>query len=166
MSHQETTAPSRFRAIIAAGRLTIAAWHPQLLLPRGPKAVPFRACEYRGVAIAELTIIRDPAEPLELIVSFLTAGEQAGVRDTILRWATALGYAGVWLGDELIEIVEEIVSQTELAWTQCLWCGTCWEEHKREFWSVVRDVGFFPMTCPLCGCDLPQWEVDPESTQP
>lgn len=33
-----------------------------------------------------------------------------------------------------------------------------------EFWEMVRRLDHFPMGCPICGADIPQWTVPRPAT--
>ena len=160
MSNQAPIATPDFRATIAGGRLTLVRWHPQLMASWGPATAHFRSRDREGVGVADLTVVREPEVPLELIVKFLSGGDRADVRETIVRWAASLGYGRVWLPDDLLDLAGEVITPTGPASTQCSACQARWEDGDPEFWLAARSWGNFPLSCPLCGADLPQWEVD------
>jgi len=148
-----------YRATATRGRLTIVQWHPRLVDAGGPSAARLRACGRAGVGIADLTVIRDAGLPLDVIVSFLCGGHRPGVRDSLVRWATLLGYRRVWFPDGIVDLGGARLLAGGVARTRCPTCRTRWEDGDPEFWLWVRRYGLFPTACQFCGGDLPQWEV-------
>jgi hypothetical protein len=146
-----------FRATITHNRLSLVGWHDQLFRPSAPAAHHFRP--RAGVVIADLTVIRDDdGNPEELIVAVHSGTLRGAPRRRLLDWAAALGYRRVWLPDEIVEL-EPDEGMGELAETRCPNCRARWADREFEFWSMVRRSGFFPLVCPVCGGDLPQWAV-------
>ena len=159
MSDQECLDNPDFRATVVGGRLTIVSWHPHLIGSGGPCNTHHRERDRNGIGIADLTVIREPNAQLELIAKFLCGGHRAVVRDAIVGWAQSLGYRRVWLPDEVVDLDGADASGAKGARTRCPTCRTRWEDDDLDFWLNVRRWGNFPLSCPLCGCDLPQWEI-------
>jgi hypothetical protein len=149
-----------FRATIVRGELTIVGWHSHLMGSWGPTNTHLRNRDRAGIGIADLTVIREPDQQLELIVKFLCGGNRAEVRDAIVDWAASLGYGRVWLPDDVIELDGAELAAAERASTRCRTCRTRWEDDDPDFWLTARRWGIFPLACPLCGGDLPQWAVE------
>jgi hypothetical protein len=109
--------------------------------------------------LADLTILRDGADGREVIVSELTESSDISFRQALTGWATSLGYRRVWLRDELVEFDPAVGALGGVARTRCQTCGSEWFEDSPEFWLMSRDLGIFPIWCPLCGGFLPQWAI-------
>jgi hypothetical protein len=161
MSEDASPGPPDFRATVADGRLTIVRWHPHLMLSWGPATAHFRARDEAGVGIADLTVIREPECQLELVVKFLSGAGRPNVREAIVRWASCLGYGRVWFPEDVVSLEGAGMSPACAAATRCRSCEACWEDGDPEFWLAVRSNGNFPIACPICGADLPQWEIQP-----
>jgi hypothetical protein len=159
MNDPDSLSDPDFRATIAGDRVTLVAWHRGLMGPWGPCNTHLRARDRAGVGIADLTVIREPGTALELIVKFLSGGHRADVRDALVGWAASLGYGRIWLPDEVVDLDDTQLAAGAVARTRCQACRTRWEDGDQDFWLSVRRWGVFPMACPLCGGDLPQWEV-------
>jgi hypothetical protein len=159
MSGDEPCTQPDYRATVVRGRLTIVGWHPQLIGTWGPCNAHLRARDRAGIGIADLTVIREPGTRLELIVNFLCGGHRADVRDSIVRWAATLGYGRVWFPDDVVDLGDADIPAEQPAVTRCQVCRSRWEDGDPEFWLTARKWGNFPLACPLCGGDLPQWEV-------
>jgi hypothetical protein len=151
MNHFE---PPRFRATIAGDRLTVTEWNPSLC-SHGPMQDFLRQREEDGVAIADLTEIRDD-NGRELIVNFVAAGGDLGhAEELITRWATSVGHRRIWFPSAVVD-----VDRTGTSGTSAVRCPTCrqtWIDGQPEFWLLVREMGVFPTSCPVCGGLLPQW---------
>ncbi len=161
MTNDASLAPPDFRATVANGRLTVVRWYPQLMAPWGPATAHFAARERAGVAVADLTVIREPESLLELVVRFLSTGGRTDARAAIIRWASTLGYARVWFPDDVVDLVGTAVPPAGEASTRCSSCDARWHDGAPEFWLHVRAMGNFPICCPLCGADMPQWVLGP-----
>ena len=167
MKNHDSRAIPDYRATIGRGRLMLVCWHPQLVEVWAPCSAQLHACDRAGIAITDLTVIRKPGVPLELIVTFLSGAQRADVRDSILRWAALLAYRRVWLPpDVFVDLSDVYVPVGEVARTRCPTCRTRWEDGDPEFWLWVRRCGIFPTACRLCGGDLPQWEVVHAANEP
>jgi hypothetical protein len=81
-----------------------------------------------------------------------------------VEWARAVGYRRVWLPDRLVPI--DSPAQMGRASVRCPTCRARWRERDPSFWHEVRSSGHFPWVCPVCGGDLPQWDVVEPSKQP
>ena len=159
MSEDDSATQPDYRATIARGRLTLVSWHPQLMSPWGPCNTHLRERDRAGIGIADLTVIREPGTRLELIVKFLCGGHRADVCGSIVCWAATLGYGRVWFPDDVVDLDDVDIPAEQPAVTRCQVCRSRWEDGDPEFWLTVRNWGSFPLACPLCGGDLPQWEV-------
>lgn len=151
-----------FRAVVRAGTVRLAEWYPYLA-DGGPMGNLLRLRARAKVAVADLTVLRD-ADGLadELVVTF-HAGDTPAARATLLGWAATLGYRRAWLPDEVVGL-DPCGGGT--ARTRCDACRMEWVDGAPEFWLAARHSGRFPLGCPLCGHDLPQWGRWPATTWP
>jgi hypothetical protein len=146
-----------FRATIRRGRLTLTNWAPWLFRC-GPLGALVRERERCGVAIADLTLHGEDDD--EVSVRFYAAGPKREEAERILiEWAARVGYRRVWLPDRLVEIEPAPEQTIGTAAVRCPTCLAHWADAQPEFWLQVRESGAFPMWCPACGCELPQWTV-------
>ena len=150
-----------FRLTVRRGRVRAIDWNPWLA-GSGPMAMLLAARGRAGVAIADLTVVRDGDVVAEAIVRFLT-GDRPAARARIATWARDVGYRRLWLPGDLLELPGPAEG---LAETTCSGCAARFADAAPGFWAGVRASGRFPALCPLCGGDLPQWRVrvaDPAS---
>jgi hypothetical protein len=147
--HQEPD----FRATVRRdGAVRVGAWGPWLAAG-GPLCTLLEARARAGVAIADLTVIRDgDGVAVELLVD-VSCGASAAHRDA-LCWAARVGYRRVWFDDEIVEL-EPVPGGA--AQTRCTGCRARLVDADASFWDFVRHHGAFPTACALCGSDLPQW---------
>ena len=152
------TPTPEFRATITRERMTLVCWHDHLWQPMGPAGEHFRRA--RRSVIADLTVLRDDSgEPDELIVGVLAGTLDGAPRERLVEWARALGYSRLWLPDAVVDVGLNPEAVGGLAETRCPTCRhRCADEHP-DFWAMVRTWGHFPMGCPMCGGDMPQWRV-------
>jgi hypothetical protein len=129
-------------------------WTPWLAAG-GPMAMLLAARGRAGVAIADLTVVRDGDLAAEAIVRFL-AGDGAAARAAITAWARDVGYRRLWLPGALVALPGPAEGRAE---TRCSGCAARFADEAPGFWAGVRAAGRFPAMCPLCGGDLPQWRV-------
>jgi hypothetical protein len=144
-----------YRATITpAGKVRIVSWGPWLA-STGPVFTLLRGRSRSGVAIADLSIIREEEEVArEVVVDFL-CGDRSDHRETLCRWAKEVGYMRVWFDGEVVELDP---SPGGLVETRCTGCGQRFVDGRSGwFWNNVRRSGTFPVACSLCGSDLPQW---------
>lgn len=146
-----------FRITLRRGRAPqVIDWCPWLATG-GPVSPVFEARARAGVAIADLTVLRDDdGVAVEAIVEF-RCGDSRDQRGRLLDWAGHVGYRRVWFTDAIVE-VDPIPGGR--AQTRCTGCGTHLADGDRSFWDYVRHRGAFPTTCGFCGGDLPQWVAD------
>ncbi|HEX2102188.1 MAG TPA: hypothetical protein VHF51_00945 [Solirubrobacteraceae bacterium] len=136
------------------GTVRAIDWSPWLAAG-GPMAMLLAARGRAGVAIADVTVLRDGDVATEAIARFLT-GDGPGARDAIAAWARDVGYRRLWLPDDLVELPGPAEGRAE---TRCSGCAARFADGAPGFWAGVRAAGRFPAMCPLCGGDLPQWRV-------
>jgi hypothetical protein len=151
-----------FRLTVRRGRVRAIDWNPWLA-GGGPMAMLLAARGRAGVAIGDLTVVRDGDVAAEAIVRFLT-GDSPAAREAIAAWARDVGYRRLWLPGDLVELPGPAEG---LAETTCSGCAARFADAAPGFWTGVRASGRFPALCPLCGGDLPQWRVkgaDPTPT--
>jgi hypothetical protein len=143
-----------FRATVQrSGAIRLVDWG-DWLASCGPLYTLLAARGRAGVAIADLTVVRDDeCNARELIVDFLCGGTSAQ-RFALTRWASFVGYRRIWIEGGVHELDP---SPGGAASTRCSGCGERLIEAKAGFWGYVRRRGAFPATCVLCGSDLPQW---------
>jgi hypothetical protein len=108
-----------------------------------------------GVAIADLTVVRDDeGTASEVIVEFHSGGHDIH-RGALINWAHTVGYTRVWFDGELVDLEPTAGGPVT---TRCTGCGQEFVDGRSErFWRRVRHSGAFPTGCSLCGSDLPQW---------
>jgi hypothetical protein len=150
-----------FRAIVQrSGAVRLVHWGPWLQ-STGPAYTLMAARDRAGVAIADLTVVRDD-EGLanEVIVDFHSGGGDMH-RAALIDWAQTLGYTRVWFDGELVDL--EPTAGGPVA-TRCSGCGQKFVDGRSgKFWHHVRHSGAFPTGCSLCGSDLPQWTPMPRT---
>ena len=143
-----------FRLTIRRESVLAIDWHPWLT-SGGPMTAMLHARGRAGVAIADVTVVHDDEVAVEAIVRFLT-GDSPRARVAITRWATEVGYRRLWLPGDVVALPGPAEAFAE---TRCNGCAVRLCDEGPEFWDHVREVGRFPVSCPLCGADLPQWRV-------
>ena len=143
-----------FRLTVRRGTVLAIDWRPWLTTG-GPMMTMLRDRGRAGVAIADVSVVRDNDVAAEAIVRFLT-GDSSVARETIVSWASDVGYRRVWLHDEPVELPGPVERDAD---TRCGGCAVRLHDGGAEFWEHVRELGRFPGTCALCGGDLPQWRV-------
>ena len=156
-----------FRATIARGTVRLVDWTPWLAAS-GPLNTLLVERGRAGVAIADLDVVREGDQAVELVARFL-AGDRPPARATLARHAHDVGYRRLWLPDEVLELPPWRPGR---AATRCSGCRATLTDGEPAFWASVRASGCFPTVCPLCGSDLPQWcqigaaGADPDANPP
>src|SRR4051794_7360225 len=117
----------RFRATIASGRLFLAQWHAGLIPGCGPQASRLRQRNKAGVAIADLSVIRNGPCQVEIIVSTLGGELTPAARLVLLTWATDTGYTRVWLPDSIVDLHDRDAACPR-AHATCPSCRSRWED--------------------------------------
>ncbi len=153
-----------FRATIRPdGVVRLVDWH-RGLVTWGPLASLLDARGRAGVTIADLTVEReldeegDPSgDAREVIVTFLTEPTPPAVR-ALKDWAALVGYERIWLPGDVSDLQPTGGGAVS---TRCSGCRNPLSERHEDFWNHVRQWGHFPMSCPLCGADIPQWTSAP-----
>src|SRR5436190_10176833 len=79
-----------FRLTIRRDAVLAIDWHPWLV-DGGPMTVMLRERARAGVALADLTVIREDDVAAEAVIRFL-AGDRPQTRATITRWVEEVGY--------------------------------------------------------------------------
>jgi hypothetical protein len=130
------------RATIRDDVLTLNRWRPGLL---ERVEVP------DGVVLADLTVLNGD----ELLVEWVGGGAAAGV---VLEWAVVVGYRRVWLPEQVVDVGDSLVPETEAEVT-CPTCGVTWSDGSPDFWAGVRRYGYFPGVCMACNGSLPEWRL-------
>jgi hypothetical protein len=83
------------------------------------------------------------------------AGDVKQLREPLIDWGSALGYARLWLPNEVVTL--DVSEQSLLFGTKCGMCQTEWSDESLAFWRSSRDHGAFPSFCWVCGALMPQW---------
>ena len=143
-----------FRLTVCRGTVLAIDWYPWLTTA-GPLMTLLHARGRAGVAVADVTVVREDEVAAEAIVDVLT-GDGPRARETIAAWARDVGYRRLWFPDAPVELPGPFEGDAE---TRCNGCGVRMRDNGREFWAHVRELGRFPAACPLCGADMPQWRV-------
>lgn len=152
-----------FRAtVLRDGTVRLVGWGPWLATG-GPLASLLVARGRAGVAITDLTVVRDDQDTaVELIASFL-CGDAPERRRTLCDWAAHVGYRRIWFDGELVELDPAPGGTAE---TRCSGCRARLVDFEASFWEYVRTSGAFPFSCVLCGSDLPQWTPARQTSSP
>jgi len=155
-------APS-YRATVRNGMLFITDW-AAVLVSREKLRAGSSGSVSEGAKILDLMIIGEDGDELIAAYSF-DSDEPGNVDQTLLDWAGHVGYRRVWLPHQVVDIAPS----PEQIGTATLTCPTCSQEYTGDgpdFWLSVRQARIFPPFCVACGCEVPQWEVDPEEPSP
>ncbi|WP_372791785.1 hypothetical protein [Paraconexibacter sp.] len=177
------------RATVRRDRVVRAVqWGPHLRI-RGPIATLLDARGRAGVTVVDLTFLREDQDPTvetdelaalaaeveedgdeygcgepkpvtDLIVEVRCLGTQEGL-DAIVEWADLVGYQRVWLSDGIVTLDPDPAPSGQMH-TRCTGCRGRLVESADELTSFARTYGFFPLVCPICGCDMPQWTPVPD----
>lgn len=155
-------APDFRVAIRRSGVVRLVDWTPWLA-GSGPLYVLFDGRGRAGVAIADLTVVRnDAGVATEVIVDFRCGGSRWH-RDVLCRWAASVGYRRAWFDEAVVELEP---APGGAARARCSGCGGLMADNGAAFWDFVRQRGAFPTACVLCGSDLPQWSPAQVTTGP
>jgi len=155
-----------FRAVVRRdGTIRLVDWGPWMARG-GPLQVVLESRARSGIAIADLTVVRDSENvAIELIVSFACGGIPAH-REALLEWAARIGYRRLWFPGDVVDLDPAPGGGAE---TRCSACRARLVDSGTSFWEFVRHRGAFPTACVLCGSDLPQWvaarEARPDSEE-
>jgi len=167
--------PPDLRASIRRdGVVRAVRWAPYLDVC-GPAATLLESRDRAGITIADLTFLHgetdveadasylDELEPWEqpegqpiseVTVTFLCGGD-ATAREAILDWAALVGLSRVWFPDDVRDIEPAPQGKVQV---RCSGCRGRLVDGFPSFWEFVRRNRFFPLSCPLCGADMPQWQ--------
>ena len=148
-----------FRATIRRDVVRLVDWHPYLRAA-GPMGELARARGRAGTALADVTLVRDDdgEPPSEALATFL-AGDSPAARDALEAWAGSVGLPRLWFPDTLVALDPAACGHGGEASTVCTGCRARWTDGRPDFWLGVRRAAKFPVACPLCGSDLPQWRA-------
>src|SRR5436190_17930977 len=91
-----------FRLAIRRDAVLAIDWHPWLV-DGGPMTTMLRERARAGVAIADLTVIREDDVAAEAVIRFL-AGDRPETRQAIAGWAKDIGYRRLWLPGEVVDL--------------------------------------------------------------
>ena len=168
-----TMQPDLRATIRRDGVVRAVRWAPYLEVC-GPAATLLESRDRAGVTIADLAFLKDetdvdtddpdfdepefwePSEDetiSEVLVTFLCGGDEHA-KQAIVDWAALVGLSRVWFPDDVRDVAPAEQGKVEVRCTGC--CGRLVDGFPR-FWEFVRRNRFFPMSCPLCGADVPQW---------
>jgi hypothetical protein len=153
-----------FRAAVSEGQIRLVGSALNLGEADEPLGTMFDEVERAGVTIADLSDSGDADSDagLELTVTLLAEGDPEA-EEALVEWAALIGYRHVWFPDRVV-VVDPGPPFGRKARGRCPSCRHEWTGRGRKFWLTVRQRRAFPVICPLCGADLPQWQLDrPES---
>ena len=143
-----------FRLTIRRDTVLAVDWHPWLV-SGGPMTTMLRARGRAGVAIADVTVLREDDVATEAVVRFLAGdGRRRAPPSPAGRAMSATGGCGSRTRWWSCPARRRVRPRPAVAAARARLC-----DGGPEFWQHVRAVGRFPATCPLCGADLPQWRV-------
>lgn len=143
-----------FRITIRGEVARLVDWGPWLTRC-GPMGTLLHARGRAGVAIADLTIVREEDVAAEIVADVLT-GDGPDARRALCDWAASVGYRRIWLPGEVVDLPPFTCGEAS---ARCTGCRVVLTDGGADFWLGVRHLGRFPSICPLCGSDLPQWSV-------
>lgn len=152
----DPSAEPTFRATIAGTRMTLLHWMNQMWVMGPNRALVERRGE-DGVSVVDLYVAGERPDR-ELIVKFHAVGDRRTAERVLSRWARTTGYRRIWFPDRVEHLGSDLPTLGR-ARTACNACAAPWSDEGPDFWRMVHGCGHFPMMCPLCGGDLPQWTV-------
>jgi hypothetical protein len=155
VSDEEGLDAPDYRAVVRGSEIRLCAWRPHLI-GDGPVGSLVTEAADDEVVIADVAIHKGARDAAEVIVSPAIGGLGESAKASVTLWAASVGYKRLWFPNELIELPQW---EPGTARVDCPACGAHWEDDSPEFWNFVREVCAFPVSCLLCGGDLPQWEV-------
>src|SRR3954449_12847575 len=123
-----------FRLTVRRDSVLAVDWHPWLV-SGGPMTTMLHARGRAGVAIADVSVLREDDFAAEAIVRFL-AGDTPRARDAITRWAMSVGYRRLWLPGDVIGLPGPAEAVAE---TRCSGCAVRLCDEGPEFWQQVRE---------------------------
>jgi hypothetical protein len=138
--------------LLPNGTVRLVCWHPGLCTG-GALQTLIHARGRAGIGIADLERSGEDDAGRELTAVFL-AGDTPAARAALTGWAADAGYARLWLPDAVVELEPVPAGPRQ---TRCTACRVRLVDAAPSLWDYVRDAGHFPLACPLCGGDLPQW---------
>src|SRR4051812_50198051 len=100
-----------------------------------------------GVALADVTVIRDGDVAAEAVVHFL-AGDRPAARSTIQAWAGDVGYRRLWLPDTVVELPGPGEGEAD---TRCRSCGVHLCDASGGVWGQGPPARPVPPPPPPCG---------------
>lgn len=145
-----------FRATVQPdGTIRMVDWGPWLATG-GPVYTMLDGRSRAGMAIADLTVIRNDDEvAVEVVADFLT-GDRPSARGALIAWAELAGYSRAWFDGEVVELAPSPGGRAQV---RCTGCQARFVDGGPSLWEYVRCSGAFPKACLLCGADLPQWSA-------
>jgi hypothetical protein len=146
--------PPDFRATVRRDRsVRLVDWAPWLAAG-GPLYTLLEARARAGVAIVDLTIVRDQEGVAAEVIADVRGRAERVHRDALCAWAARVGYRRVWFDCDVVDVEP---APGGAAQTRCTGCRARLVDADASFWDFVRRRGAFPTACVLCGSDLPQW---------
>ncbi len=137
------------RASIRDGTVTLHGFNHRMY--RGGPAPA--ALAHVSIALADL---HRPAEGELLVVPVPGPPWDEDAEAALVAWAGRVGYERVWLPGTVVTL-DGLPALTTAA-VDCPTCGAHWEDAAVGFWEMVRENGWFPGACRVCGGSLPEWE--------
>lgn len=112
------------------------------------------------LTIADLTIVYSVEGGREIFADLLIDHDPKAGKAALVGWAASVGYRRLWLPSGMIDLSTSF-GTADSATAVCRVCGTRYLESHSDFWGNVMIQGGFPVTCRLCGAQMPQWKPAP-----
>ncbi len=154
-----------WRATIRGGRLMLTHWAPWLV-QGGPQTKLLTERGQAGITIADLTVHGEDGRRGQRPLLRRRHASSSEAEEVLIEWATRVGYRRIWLSDRLVTIEPEPDKIGTRIGPLSRPARPPGATPRRSSGSRVKHSGLFPKWCPVCGCELPQWERSRPSSPP